>query len=145
MPDLAPQWYRDQAGQQTATWVTVSAGHTTRGISAALQPYGGIDGTVTSGGGKGVYGECVAAAPFRATADPFLGIAPPPHVAITRPSGRYRLVDLPPGKYKIEFSTGCGGTKYATQWWDNAASAKSARVITVGFATITRIDATLRP
>jgi hypothetical protein len=68
-----------------------------------------------------------------------------PDVAITLPSGRYRLLDLPPGQYKIEFSTGCGDAGFTTQWWDNAASASSATVITIGNAMIGGIDAALRP
>jgi len=144
VPDLAPQWYDDQPGQATANLVTVSPGHTTNAITATLQPFGGIEGTVTTAAHAGVAGECVTAVPFHATADPVSGLAPPSDIAITRPAGRYRLLDLPPGQYKIEFSTGCGDTGFAAQWWDNATSAKSADTVTVGSATITRINATLR-
>jgi hypothetical protein len=48
-----------------------------------------------------------------------------------------------PGQYKIEFSTGCGDTGFRTQWWGQASSASSAKVITVGYATIGGVDATL--
>jgi len=51
---------------------------------------------------------------------------------------------LPPGRYRIEFSTGCGAKGHPTQWWHNAKSASAATVITVKFATITDINATLR-
>jgi hypothetical protein len=143
VPDLAAQWYDDQPGQPTATLVTVSAGRTTHGISATLQPFGGIEGTVTTQAHADVAGECVTAVPFHATVDPVSGLAPVPDVAITMPTGRYRLLDLTPGQYKIEFSTGCGDTGFATQGWDNATSAASAKVITVGKVTIGGIDATL--
>jgi hypothetical protein len=142
-PDQAPQWYDDQPGQAAANLVTVAAGHTTSGISATLQPFGTIKGTVTTAGRAGVAGECVTADPFRAAADPVSGLAPPADIAITRPAGRYQLPDLTPGQYKIEFSTGCGDAGFATQWWNDATSAKSATVVTVGPASITTLNATL--
>jgi hypothetical protein len=144
VPDLTAQWYDQQPGQQTATLVTVSAGQTTKAISATLQPFGGIAGRVTDQADAGVAGECVTAVPFHAAADPVSGLGPAPDVAITLPSGRYRLLDLSPGQYQIEFRTGCGDTGFAVQWWQNAASSGSAKVITVGYKTIGGIDATLR-
>jgi hypothetical protein len=141
---LAAQWYRNQPDQHAANLVTVSAGRTTAGISAALRPFGAITGRVTNLGHAGVGGECVTAMPFGAGLDPFTGTAPAPDIAISRVTGRYTLLDLAPGQYKIEFSVGCGDSGFATQWWNNATSAKSASVVTVGFETVTGIDATLR-
>jgi hypothetical protein len=144
MPGLAAQWYDNQPGRSTATLVSVAAGKATEAVSGTLQPFGGIDGTVTDSGHEGVAGECVTAVPFDAAADPFSGLPPAPDVAITLPSGSYRLLDLPPGQYKIEFSTGCGDAGFISQWWDGAATVSSAKVITVGNAMIGGIDATLR-
>ncbi len=143
-PSLAPQWFRNQPDQPSANLVSVRAGRTARGISATLRAYGGIEGTVTSKSGARVSGECVSAFPFHATADPFIGLPPTPDIAITQPTGRFRLIDLTPGRYKIEFSTGCGAAGFATQWWPGATSAKAAQVITVRNTTITGINATLR-
>ena len=62
-------------------------------------------------------------------------------VAISRPTG-YSLIDLLPGRYKVEFSSDCGATGYRTQWWHNARSRHAATVINVSAAhTVTRIDA----
>jgi hypothetical protein len=144
MPGLAPQWYDDQPGPSAAALVTVGAGQVTAAVSGTLQPFGGIDGVVTDQRDAGVSGECVTAVPVDAPADPVTELTPAPDIAITRASGRYRLLDLPPGSYKIEFSTGCGDTGFATQWWDNAGSARSATVISVGATTTSGIDATLR-
>ncbi len=144
VPALAPEWYDNQPGPSTATLVTVSAGKVTEAVSGTLQPFGGIEGMVTDQGHAGIAGECVTAVPSHAGVDPFSGLAPAPDVAITLPSGRYRLLDLPPGQYRIEFSTGCGDAGFAGQWWDNVASASSATVITIGNAMIGGIDATLR-
>jgi hypothetical protein len=73
-----------------------------------------------------------------------LGTPAQEEVAVTSRTGGYTLTRLMPGRYKIEFSTGCGACGFATQWWDNAASATSAKVIKVGFTAIAGIDATLR-
>jgi hypothetical protein len=141
---LAPQWYNGQPTRATANQITVTAGHATTGTGAALRPYGSVAGTVTTRGNANVGGECVTAMPVRSPADPFSGLPQPAEVAVSMHDGRYVLADLLPGRYKIEFSTGCGDAGFATQWWDNAGSATSAKVITVGSATITGINATLK-
>lgn len=144
VPDVASQWFNDQPGQATATRVTVAAGRTTELTNAHLHPLGAIAGTVTTGNRAAVGGECVAAVPYHAAADPFTDLLPPSDIAITQATGRYRLLDLPPGRYRVKFSSGCGDRRFATQWWDGAGSARSARVITVRAATVGGIDATLR-
>ncbi len=126
--DLAPQWYNDQATQATATAVTVKVGQTTPSVDAALQPNGDgeITGTVSAAGPSptALAGACVTAIPLPA------GSAQPV-VAVSRSSG-YTLSDLFPGRYKVRFSAGCGAAGYATQWWRDKASQKTATVITVG-------------
>lgn len=144
VPPFAPQWYNGQPGQATATVVHVSAGGRTTGINGALTPFGAVTGTVDTGAHTPVSGECVTAVPFRAAPDPETGLPAQQEVAVTNSTGGYTLTAVMPGRYKIEFSTGCGASGFATQWWNNAGSATSAKVITVGFATITGVDATLR-
>jgi len=144
VPDIAPQWFRNRLDQPAADLVTVTAGRTTPGVSATLRPYGGIQGRVTTMSHAGVAGECVSAVPFRASPDPITSVVSTPDIAITRRSGRFTLLGLVPGRYKVEFSAGCGDAGFANQWWPGAASAKTAQVITVSNATITKIDATLR-
>lgn len=141
---LAPQWFSGQPTQATASDITVTAGHITGKISATLRPYGSITGTVTNHAHAGVGGECVTAVPFNNPPDLFIGLPGPPEIAISARSGHYTLADVAPGRYKVEFSTGCGDSGFATQWWNDAASPKSAIVINVGFATIGGIDAVLR-
>jgi hypothetical protein len=66
-------------------------------------------------------------------------------IGVTGSDGSYSLVDLMPGKYTVEFSTGCGDSGFTTQWWNDASSASSATVVTVpATATVTAIDATLQ-
>lgn len=140
---LAPQWFNGQPTQGTASDITVTAGHTTTGITAALQPYGSITGTVTNAAHAGVSGECVTAVPMSTAGDPFSAVPQAPEIAITRSGGQYTLTDLAAGRYKVKFSVGCGDAGFVTQWWDNASSA-AASVITVAFTPIAGINATLR-
>lgn len=144
--DYAPQWYNDQPTQATAAKVTVAAGTATTGIGATLALDGGISGTVTDASHAPVAGECVTADPVDATPDPLAGQTLHPAIAVTGSDGSYSLVDLPPGKYTVEFSTGCGDSGYATQWWQDATSASSATAVAVpATTTVTGIDATLQP
>src|SRR5215472_4751463 len=141
---LAPLWYNGHPTRASANQITVTAGYPTTGIGAALRPYGSIAGTVTTGGHAAVSGECVTAIPVSAPADPFSGFPQPAEVAVSTHDGSYSLADLLAGRYKVEFTAGCGDSGFATQWWDNAGSVTSAKVITVGFAAITGISANLR-
>jgi hypothetical protein len=141
---LAPQWFSGQPTQATASHITVTAGHTTSKISATLQPYGSVTGTVTDHSHVGVGGECVIAVPFKDPPDMITGFPDRPEIAISAHGGHYTLADLVPGRYKVEFSAGCGDSGFATQWWHDAPSPKSATVINVGFATVGGIDAVLR-
>ena len=140
VPSLASQWYNGQPSEATADTITVTAGSTTSGIDANLQPFGTITGTVTGPGQAAVAGECVMAIPI---GKDFAGFFPP-EVAITTTTGSYSLLDVQPGRYKVKFRTGCGDAGFKTQWWQNAGSAATATVITVGAgAAVTGIDAAL--
>jgi hypothetical protein len=67
-----------------------------------------------------------------------------PVIAVTA-RGAYAIADLAPGRYRVEFSPGCGATGYVTQWWRRAASAAAATIVTVTAAsTVTGISAALR-
>jgi hypothetical protein len=134
-PNLTGQWYDDQQSPALATKITVTVGHTTTGVDAALQTTGEITGTVRGPSGARLSGICVTAH----------GTAPGsvPVLAVSR-AGGYSLTDLQPGPYVVEFSAGCGATGYRTQWWHDARSASTATVITVSATQlITGISATL--
>jgi hypothetical protein len=139
----APQWYRAKPTESEASQVTVSAGHVTKAIDAKLVPSGPITGRVTNAGGAGLGQECVTAIPFDAKPDPVFGDPIMPEVAVSNSSGRFALTGLLPGQYKIKFSSDCGRTGYANQWWDDATSQSSAKVINLGFTGISSIDARL--
>lgn len=143
--DLAPQWFKNQLTQATASHVTVKAGATTGAINATLVTNGSISGSVTDQAHAPVGGECVTAVPVGAALDPYLEVAPSREIAVTSPNGSYSLVGVLPGKYKVKFAAGCGGATFKAQWWKNADSAAAATVITVGAGTaVTGIDAALK-
>ena len=82
-------------------------------------------------------GICVTAVPAGGRA--------PSVIAITRPGG-YQASDLAPGRYKVEFSSGCGLPGYATQWYKGQSSEGAATAVTVSPGAITPgISATLKP
>ncbi len=133
---LVPQWYHGAATRSGATIVTVTAGHNLRGIGARLKSDGGITGSVTAkASGRALGGVCVRVVPDTARrAASFT----------TTAGGSYTLTGLTPGTYTVEFSSGCGATGYATQWWNDKPSAGSATVIIVKAGAVTTgIDAAL--
>jgi hypothetical protein len=136
-PGLAPQWYNGQATQATAQSVPVTIGNTTPSIDAALQGDAEITGTVSAGSpATPLSGACVTAFPQSANGSM-------PVVAVTSATG-YTLTDVLPGQYKVQFSSGCGATGYATQWYQGAASKNAATIITVAASqTASGISATL--
>ncbi len=116
----------------------MTAGSTTSGIDATLQPFGSITGTVTGPGQAPISGECVTAVPIGKDFAGFFA----PEVAITTTTGSYSLLDVQPGRYKVRFSAGCGNSGFTTQWWQDASSRASATVS--GGAVVSGIDAALR-
>jgi hypothetical protein len=149
IPELAPGSYQVQftpecvtgaaaLATQTSSLVTVTAGGTTT-VNASLAEVGSITGTVTTARAVPVAGECVAAFPT-ATA------TTPSAVAITSADGSYQIGFLGSGSYLVRFSSGCGGSGYATQWWDGVASATGAAPVSVAAGTATPdVNAVLAP
>ncbi len=117
--------------------IQVTAGKTTTGVGIGLHVTGTIEGVVRGPGGKPVAGICAEAVPLRG------GIGVP--VGVTAAvGGGYRIADLQPGPYKVEFTVGCGATGYATRWYKNARTSQAATVVKVSAAAVTTgINATL--
>ena len=135
-PTFASQWYQNQATEPTATLIPIAAGSTTTLATATLGTDGAITGTVRGSGGGALGGVCVAA-----TAT---GFGTVPVYTSTAANGTYSVVDLQPGRYKVQFSSGCGAAGYKTQWWNDKPTRSAADVITVTAATTTSgIGATL--
>ncbi len=81
--------------------VTVTSGKTTKNINARLRLGGEISGTVTSKSGRKLGGICVTA--NGTVAGGFVGIGQP-----DAGNGTYAVHALFPGKYTVDFTTGCG-------------------------------------
>jgi hypothetical protein len=71
-----------------------------------------------------------------------VGSSAPPVIAVTS-GGGYSVIDVSPGRYRVEFESGCGATGYATQWWKGVSVEKKATIIKVSASTVTGIDAAL--
>lgn len=139
VPGQAPQWYPAQDRRRNAALVRIRAGRRTTGIGARLAADGRLSGTVTTTGRKPLGGICVTAVPA-GPAFPGSG----PVVAITSRAGKYTIGDVAPGRYKAEFSSGCGTIGYATQWWRDAVSQPKATEFGVRPGSVTTgIDAAL--
>ena len=138
-PAEAPQWYPAQGKRRNAALVRIQPGRQTTGIGTRLAADGRLSGTVTTTGRKPLGGICVTAVPA-GPAFPGSG----PAVAITSRAGKYAIGDVAPGRYKAEFSSGCGTTGYATQWWRGAVSQQKATEFAVRPGSVTTgIDAEL--
>jgi hypothetical protein len=134
--DLASQWYPAAATQGSATEVTVTAGKVTALPSVTLAPDGGISGRVTDTSQQPLSGACVIATPTAAGSLPIYGV--------TRGSGGYSILGLQPGRYDVEFSSGCGISGYLPQWWDKRNSpARVDQVPVTSGVTTANISATL--
>src|SRR5258706_15931380 len=142
--DLAPQWFNDQQTQATANDVIFFNDTATTEIYTTLVTNGSISGSVTDQAHAPVGGECVMAIPIGAAPDPLLEVRQRPEIAVSGLNGSYSLVGALPGRYKVEFSAGCGGARLQTPWWKKADSAGAASVVTVGAgAPVTRDFAAL--
>ncbi len=132
------QYYDGSSTQSGATPVTVTAGQTSTGIDATLQPGGAISGTVSVSGGSGLGGICVNA------------MTPGGQFVTGTQSatnGTYTLAGLPTGSYDVSFQS-CGlasGTGYVTQFYNGSATFSNATPVSVTAGqTSSGIDATLQ-
>lgn len=132
------QYYSGRAALLEADPVAAHSGEITGGINAEMRSGGHITGRVT----------------LRASGAPLSGILArayqpdgtevPEASATTEPSGEYSIGPLPPGEYKVGFSTQFG-EDFEGQYYDASARLGEAATITVTEAANTsEIDAALR-
>lgn len=139
--DYAPQYYDGKAGQAEAEEVTVTAGETTGGIDAAMQPGGNIAGVVT---------DAVTHAPIAGieacASRPLVREYPPVHCSVTGADGEYTIDPLVSGEYLVEFTAPSEiSLDYARQYYDDQVSSERANEVpvTVG-ETTSGIDAAMQ-
>ncbi|WP_194409275.1 carboxypeptidase regulatory-like domain-containing protein [Microbacterium cremeum] len=132
---VAGEWWNDAASRADATPVAVTAGANTSGVDAVLSAAGTITGVVTDEAGAPAPDVFVAV--YRAAAD---GIGDWVESRMTDASGAYSIPGLPAGDYKLNFST---SGPLLGEWYDDAADAASATVVTVTGGSATTADAQL--
>jgi hypothetical protein len=119
----AIQYYSRASTPATATPVSVSTGHSTSGIDGALVAGATIAGTVRDGGLSARPGVCVV---LEDTAGRPVLRQP------TDTDGDYRLTQLPPGRFILEFvDDDCAGqpAHYAPSYYPAASTPSDAQVI----------------
>lgn len=117
-PNVADQWYLNQAQPGRATRISVSPGSRISHIDAVLPKAGSISGEITGEGANPII--CVTAtrkSDGLEQSQLFFG-------------NGYQLGGLLPGRYTVEFEP-CGGQHLATEWFDQADSAATAKAVTV--------------
>jgi Carboxypeptidase regulatory-like domain len=104
---LAPQYYKDEESAGSADVISLAAGTITRGIDAVMKPGATIVGIVTDPSGHRLDRVCVGVVDQSLLF--YIGFFN--DIEVTS-SGRYRVNNLAPGLYEVDF--GClGGGKYA--------------------------------
>jgi len=137
--DYAPQYYDGKTSQSEAEEVTVTAGETTGGVDAAMQPGGKITGVVTDA----VTHDQVAGIEVCAYRSLEYG---PSRCDATNADGEYTIDPLVSGEYVVVFrAPSSGPLDYAPQYYGDQASAEQANEVpvTVG-ETTSGIDAAMQ-
>ncbi len=99
------QWFRGKAAFGQAQEISAGPGKTT-GISALLATGGTITGRITNRSGQPVRNVCVLVTGANGRTD-FSPVQFP--TPVSDASGRYRVRDLPAGRYSLTFSPSCDG------------------------------------
>ncbi|HEX9034976.1 MAG TPA: carboxypeptidase-like regulatory domain-containing protein [Streptosporangiaceae bacterium] len=136
----APQYYNGQANIASANLVSLTAGQTTSGIGATMQPGGTVTGTVTDTSGHNVNTCVILQAPSALRfGDPFFG-----NFQFSK-NGVYTARNLAPGLYAASF--GCFGSgPLARQWFRSQSASSNANFVSVPAGVITSgISAVLQP
>jgi hypothetical protein len=118
----AIQWWNDKPVEDAGDPVTVTAGQAIAGKDAVLGDAATIAGTVTGADapGVGIGGATVSA--WDDASGYEVG------QATTNPDGTYSIRTLPAGSYHLEI-TPPNRSRYASQWWNNKATADLSDVI----------------
>lgn len=129
------QYYDDKTSLEDANPVAVSEGSDTEQIDADLDPKGQITGTVTdSGSGGPVAGIYVEVYDSSGSYESYVR---------TDASGKYRVLGLDPGSYKVQFFDD-DGSGYRSEFYNDHTTLDSADSITVTDRGVTQgINASL--
>jgi hypothetical protein len=134
----AATWMGGADDQSTASYISVPAAASIQNADIVMQVGGVISGTVGPAGayqGSAGFGESVQAFRDGFPYNPYYG-------SVSTTDGSYSITQLPPGRYRVLFSTDYAS--YYQQYYQNADSAATATLVTVTTgSTITAINAVL--
>jgi hypothetical protein len=130
------QWWNNQPTFSTAEFFSVGPAEAVGGKDFVLATGASISGTVHGRGEPNV--SLANATVYAFGPDPQQDFE-----ANTDSDGRYSIVGLTPGSYRIQF-TSFYADNYGPAWWDGASSLAEATVVTVsGEQSVTGVDAVL--
>ncbi len=131
------EWWQDVEARDLAAAVGVTDAQTTSAINAelALAPIQGgeITGTVTGPGGSPLDANTWGGVSvYNAAGDYVRG-------GVFNSAGTFTIKGLDPGAYTLEIDPGYG-SRYATEWWQNAATRATATPVTVTSNTTVTVN-----
>jgi hypothetical protein len=144
----APQYYDDQATEEAGQQLTITAGHVTGGINAAMAPGATIAGRVTNSAGRPVSGVCIGTLPSYLTGNPGYDSGLIGGNTWTNSSGSYAVSNLAPGDYTVAFFSGCLGASNAAalQWFKGQGTEETAGMVDASAGgQVAGIDAVVSP
>jgi protocatechuate 3,4-dioxygenase beta subunit len=121
-PRYLDQWYGGATDPSSSPAVLVAPGEQRMGIDAVLQGGTSVSGTVTDGHGAPVSGINVNVNPTSSG---------PSTWAQTAADGTYTTGPLPPGDYRVQFSTPGPSPSWATEFWHQQPSWNTADLLTI--------------
>ena len=134
--NYAPNWYDNQPSESTAEPITLATGATDDEVDAVLQPGATITGKVTSTAGHPLADVCVSVS---VASQAVLG---PVSQAQTNRRGIYKISDLAPGQYLVNFGCGLEG-RYAGEWFPGAPDPAAAEQVSAPAGATAGINAVL--
>ena len=139
MTGYAAAWIGGADSQSAATYISVPAAASIQNAGIVMQVGGVISGTVGPAGayqGSGGFGESVSAYRESFPNDSAY------YGSVSTTDGSYSITQLPPGRYRVLFSTYYAN--YYQQYYQNTTSAQAATLVTVTTgSTATGINAVL--
>ncbi|MBB4666161.1 protocatechuate 3,4-dioxygenase beta subunit [Microbacterium marinum] len=137
--NLVPQYWGGSQTQSDATPIEVGAGGTVTNLSVKLQSGSQITGRILTAGGAAISGSVDV---YKVVTEDDWSYNNWVDIVSTDNTGAYKVVGLPAGDYKLQFSSDEDG--YATEWWDDEALERNADIITLASgATRTGVTARL--
>ena len=123
---FAPQYYRGQTNAGSADPVTATAGRTTKGINAVMQPGGTITGVVTDSSGNRLNRFCVDVESSSQAQSGY-----PFGEFIETKDGVYTAQNLVPGEYAVDFGCFFGSQHFASQWFKGQPGQETSDFVSV--------------